>query len=190
MGFPKPLLRIGDETFLDRGLHSMLKVVRTVIVVTGAHAERVSPEIPTGTRVRVAHNPHFVLGQLSSLKCGIRAVAPDAAGAIVHLADHPVVRLSTFHALADKFTVVQSPILVVRFDGRRGHPVLFSKAVFEELLEAPDSEGARYVVNADPSRVVYVDLDDPGVTLDLDTPEDLMRAGLAPPPEGGIGGDR
>jgi CTP:molybdopterin cytidylyltransferase MocA len=53
------------------------------------------------------------------------------------------------------------------------------------LQGAPEEQGARFVVNADPARVTYVDVDDPGVTLDLDTPEDLRRAGLAPPPRAG-----
>ena len=75
-----------------------------------------------------------------------------------------------------------APILIARYHGRRGHPVLFAKRVFSELLAAPDGEGARFVVNADPARVVYVEVEDPGVTLDLDTPEDLKRAGLALPP--------
>ncbi len=53
-----------------------------------------------------------------------------------------------------------------------------------KYLEAPDDQGARVVVNADPERVVYLDVDDAGVILDLDTPADLVKVGLAPPPEG------
>ena len=48
-------------------------------------------------------------------------------------------------------------------------------------MSAPEEEGARYVVNADPSRVAYVDLPDPGINLDLDTPADLARVGLRLP---------
>ena len=55
--------------------------------------------------------------------------------------------------------------------------------MIDELLEGPEDEGARAVVNRDPSRVVYVDVDDPGVNLDLDTPADLERAGLPAPPK-------
>jgi molybdenum cofactor cytidylyltransferase len=61
--------------------------------------------------------------------------------------------------------------------------VIFDRALFAELLSAPEEEGARHVVNADPSRVAYVDLDDPGINLDLDTPTDLAHAGLPPPPK-------
>ena len=70
------------------------------------------------------------------------------------------------------------PIVIARYQGRRGHPVLFERSLFQELLDAPEDQGARVVVNADASRVGYVDVDDAGTVLDLDTPADLVRAGL------------
>jgi CTP:molybdopterin cytidylyltransferase MocA len=54
--------------------------------------------------------------------------------------------------------------------------------VFAELMAAPEDQGARVVVNADAARVRYVEVDDAGVVLDLDTPADLAQAGLPPPP--------
>jgi molybdenum cofactor cytidylyltransferase len=181
MGFPKPLLKVGSETFLARSLRSMLAVARSVVVVTGAHRERVMAAVPATPTVRVVHNPEFLLGQISSLRAAIREMAPDVDAALVHLADHPLVQPATFRAVADKFDPMGASILIVRHGGHRGHPVLFAKAAFPELLAAPDDQGARFVVNADPGRVAYVDVDDPGVGLDLDTPEDLKRAGLSLP---------
>jgi molybdenum cofactor cytidylyltransferase len=61
--------------------------------------------------------------------------------------------------------------------------VLFARSIFEELMDAPEDQGARAVVNRDWSRVVYVEVDDPGVNLDLDTPADLEQAGLPAPPK-------
>jgi molybdenum cofactor cytidylyltransferase len=182
MGFPKPLLRIDNDTFLTRTLRSMLAVARAVVVVTGAYQQPVRDEVPHDRHLRIVHNPDFQRGQLSSLKCAIGASSPDVDGVLVHLADHPLVQGATFRALAEKYELTRAPILIARHRGQRGHPVLFAKEIFSELLAAPDSEGARFVVNAYPARVVYVDVEDPGVTLDLDTPEDLRRAGLAPPP--------
>ncbi len=57
------------------------------------------------------------------------------------------------------------------FRDQRGHPVIFGRTVFEELLEAPEGEGARAVVRADPSRVSLVPVEDPAVVEDIDTPE-------------------
>ncbi len=81
----------------------MLGVARNVMVVTGAHEARVRAEVPIDERVRVVHNSDFLQGQLSSLKCAIAAIRDDAAGAIVHLADLPLVQPATFQAVTDKF---------------------------------------------------------------------------------------
>jgi molybdenum cofactor cytidylyltransferase len=95
-----------------------------------------------------------------------------------------MVRAETFAAVVDSYWRVGKPIAIARHQGRRGHPVLFAREMFVELAAAPEDQGARAVVAADPSRVSYVDVDDPGVLTDLDTPEDLERAGLARPPGG------
>jgi molybdenum cofactor cytidylyltransferase len=182
MGFPKPLLEIDGETFLAHAARAMLPALDSLIVVLGAHAERVRPTVPRDARIAIVENPDFARGQLSSLKIALPAVSPRCAAAMVHLADHPAVAPATFLAIAREYARSRGKIIIARHGGRRGHPVLFDRAIFPELLDAPEARGARFVVNADPARVVYVDIDDPGVTLDLDTPDDLRRAGLAPPP--------
>ena len=141
-----------------------------------------SAAIPRDARIAIAENPNYSRGQLSSLQVGLGVIQPDSAGAIVHLGDHPMVRLETFRAVVDSYNRTGKPIVIARHDGRRGHPVVFDRSIFAEILSAPEKQGARFVVNADASRVAYVDLDDPGINLDLDTPADLARAGLPPPP--------
>jgi molybdenum cofactor cytidylyltransferase len=182
MGFPKPLLKIDDETFIARTANAMLSVAEPVVVVLGAHAERIWPAVPRNERIAIVENPDFARGQLSSLKAGLAAIPPRCGAAMVHLADHPTVRTATFRAVAEAYRRTGGPIVIARCAGRRGHPVIFARTLFAELLAAPEEQGARFVVNADPGRVVYVDIDDPGVTLDLDTPADLRRAGLELPP--------
>ena len=182
MGYPKPLLEIGGRTFIEHIAETMLAVVPRLVIVIGAHRDRVRAAIPRDARIAILENPNYSRGQLSSLKAGLGAVQPDSAGAIVHLGDHPMVRVETFRAIVDSYNRTGKPIVIARHNGRRGHPVIFGRALFTELLSAPEEEGARQVVNADESRVAYVDLDDPGINLDLDTPTDLSRAGLPPPP--------
>lgn len=184
MGFPKPLLRIGDTTFVAHAAAAILTAVDRLIVVTGAHRERVEAAVPSDPRIAVVYNPEWVRGQLSSIKAGLAAVSPDSDAVIVHLADHPMVKPETFRTLAGEYERTRKPIVSARHRGRRGHPVLFARSIFAELFVAPEDRGARVVVYADPGRVGYADVDDPGVVLDLDTPADLADAGLAPPPSG------
>jgi molybdenum cofactor cytidylyltransferase len=184
MGYPKPLLMIEGTTFIEKISATMLAVVPRLVVVLGAHADRIRRAIPGDDRIVIVENPNYSRGQLSSLKIGLGAVHTDDVNVIVHLADHPMVRVESFRAIADSCERTRKPIVIARSGGQRGHPVIFDRSIFVELHNAPEDEGARHVVNADASRVEYVDLDDPGINLDLDTPADLARAGLAPPPRG------
>ncbi len=181
MGYPKPLLEIGGRTFIEHIAETMLAVVPRLVIVIGAHRERVRAAIPRDARIAIVDNPNYQHGQLSSLQAALDALQPDAAGALVHLGDHPLVRAETFRAIVDSYNRTGKPIVIARHDGHRGHPLIFDRAIFDELRSAPAEEGARHVVNADASRVAYVDLPDPGINLDLDTPSDLARAGLRLP---------
>jgi molybdenum cofactor cytidylyltransferase len=184
MGYPKPLLRIGTRTFLESVSAAMLEVMPRLVIVIGAWADLVRPKIPSDPRIATVENRDWSRGQLSSLKVGIRAVSGTADAILVHLADHPLVRPETFREMIRLYASQSGrmPILIARSGGRRGHPVIFAKSILDELLLASDSVGAKQVVNRDPNRVAYLDIDDPGVALDLDTPDDLARAGLPLPP--------
>ncbi len=182
MGFPKPLLRMNGETFMGRSAASMLATVERLIIVLGAHREAVTAAVPADDRISIVENPDYTLGQLSSIKAGLGAVSAHADAAIVHLVDHPTVLPETFRRLAHEYQSSGKPILVVRCRGGRGHPVLFDRSIFDELQQAPTDVGARAVVKANADRVIYLDVDDAGVLLDLDAPADLARAGLPPVP--------
>jgi len=181
MGYPKPLLKIDGETFVAHTAMTMLSVLARLAVVVGAHADRVRPAIPTDPRINIVENPEWSRGQLSSTKAGLRSLPADASAAMIHLIDHPTVKAETFAAVLEAYRQSGKPIVIARHDGRRGHPVLFDRSLFAELLDAPEDQGARVVVNAEPSRVVYTDVSDPGILLDLDTPEELIRAGFVYP---------
>jgi molybdenum cofactor cytidylyltransferase len=183
MGFPKPLLCINGETFLTHIARSMLTTVERLIIVLGAHRDVVAAEVPADNRIRVIENHDYRMGQLSSIKRGLSAVSPNTDAAIVHLVDHPTVMPETFRRVAEGYRISRKPIVIARCGGHRGHPVLFDRSIFEELHQAPLDTGARAVVMADANRVIYVDVDDAGVLLDLDTPTDLARAGLPAVPQ-------
>ena len=182
MGYPKPLLKIGQLTFIEHIAGTMLAVVPRLVIVLGAHCDRVRAAIPHDARITIVENPNYARGQLSSLKVGLNEIQPHAAGALVHLGDHPMVRVETFQAMVDCYDETGKPIVIARHSGHRGHPVIFDRELFAELQSCPEEEGAHHVVNADPTRVAYVDSDDPGINFDLDTPADLVRAGLPSPP--------
>jgi len=60
---------------------------------------------------------------------------------LIHLADHPMVRADTFAAVIDGYRRSGGRIAIARYQGRRGHPVLFDRKLFAEILDAPEDEG-------------------------------------------------
>jgi molybdenum cofactor cytidylyltransferase len=80
--------------------------------------------------------------------------------------------MDVVNRLIQAFRTARNPIVIPTSQNRRGHPALFARSVFGELLNAPAEEGARSVVNADPGRVLEVDVRDPSILVGIDTPED------------------
>ena len=176
MGSAKALLHYQGQTFIARICHAFLTAgVDELIVVLGAHADELRPALPSHPKLRTVVNSRYSLGQLSSLMVGIGALSPDSEAAIVNLVDHPLIEAETIKALMDSFRVAPLPILIASYQGKRGHPVLFSSQLYGEILAAPLDQGAKTVVRKDPARVREIPLDDPGILADIDTPEDYAR---------------
>lgn len=182
MGRPKAGLDYGGQTFLARAVHALADGgVAPLVVVAGRHREAVAAALPADLPVELLHNPEPDRGQLSSLKIALlhlQSLAAPLAGAAMTLVDHPAVRGET---VAKLLAAVggrddDARIAVPRFGDRRGHPVVFARDVWSEILATPDDLGARAVVRRVPERVRIVDVDDPGVLVDVDTPDDLARA--------------
>ncbi len=177
MGAPKAGLRIGGATFVARVLEGLTAArLAPIVVVAGMHHEAVIEALPRDSGARVVVNPAPERGQLSSLKVGLKellAVAPEVEGVVVALVDHALVAPATVAALVHAARNAPAPILVPSYAGRRGHPIVFMRSVWAELLDTPDTDSARAVVRRDATRVRELAVDDPGVVCDFDTPEDL-----------------
>ena len=108
------------------------------------------------------------LGMGYSIATGV-AARPDASGWLVLPGDMPLVRPRTLAAVAE--ALGQHAVVFAQYRGRRGHPVGFGAELFSELVHLQGDEGARRLVARYPS--AGIELDDPGVLVDVDTPEDL-----------------
>jgi len=171
MGFPKALLRYRDRTFLGTILDGIAALGLKPLVVVGQGATKLHAERDLHCDT-VLVNEQPDAGPIGSIRVSIRAVLNHPVEAlVVWPVDLPHVSLTTVRNLIDGFRSTEFPIVVPQYEGRRGHPVLFARAVFQELLEAPDSEGAKAVVRADASRILHVPVSDPAVVDSLNTPE-------------------
>ena len=89
--------------------------------------------------------------------------------------DHPLVGTDTVRALVKARTTRAARIVVPVYKDTPGHPTLFAADLAPEIVGAPDSEGARYVVHRHDSEVQRVEVEDSGVVADIDSPEDFQR---------------
>ena len=170
MGFPKALLRYRDETFLDTLIGLFAARCRPVIVVLGAHSDRIRER--TIRPATFVINPDYQRGQTSSMQCGLRAVPPDAEGVLFTLVDHPAVAPATLDVLlaglgqqaCDPRPLVRVP----RHAGHRGHPIWFSRDLITEFLALPENGAAREVVRSHTAQTEFLDVDDAGILADID----------------------
>jgi molybdenum cofactor cytidylyltransferase len=179
MGRPKALLPIGSTgiTFFDRIIRTLLEAgLEDIVVVVGADAEAIRRGVRPVPRVRIVDNPDHEQGQLTSLVAGLRAIdAARATAALVTLIDVPLVSVATVRTLIAVQCERNAPIVRPVSKGRHGHPVIFGRALFDELQRADPSHGAKPVVRAHAEDMIEVAIDDEGAFTDIDTPEEYER---------------
>jgi CTP:molybdopterin cytidylyltransferase MocA len=120
-------------------------------------------------------NPDPAPGPVASLQAGLRALPPQVEAVFFAPVDHPLFSPRTVRALIQAFREHRAPVVLPSFEGWRGHPVLFSRDLFPELLEEELPEGARSVVRRYLSTRLQVPVEDPGILADIDTPEDYRK---------------
>ena len=183
MGRDKALLLFDDETFLQHLINVLRDEVSPLVVVLGHHASEIERQIVSPSKsgdpiapaagVIVLRNPDYRLGQLSSLHVALRyLILRPASGILISLVDHPAISKKIVRLLLARFKRTQSPILIPTYRGRRGHPVLFARSLFQELMDAPLDEGARFVIHRHAAMMEEVEMDEEAILIDVDHPED------------------
>src|SRR3954463_1449332 len=183
MGRPKAVLPVDGRPFIRRIVETLhdADVTDIVVVVRSDHRD-IAAALADYACARLAVNPRADDGQLSSLIAGLDTVAPDAAAVLVTLVDVPLVSAATVRALIARAATSSAPVLRAVHRGRHGHPVIFTRQVFAALRAADPSRGAKAVMQA--VVVEDVEVDDPGIVEDVDTPEDYRRVLGSDPPTG------
>lgn len=126
-----------------------------------------------GERARIVVAERAELGMGVSLAAGVAADA-DAEAYVVALADMPWIDPRTIARIAEALAG-GATIVAPCYRGERGHPVGFAREHRDALLALTGDEGARETVASHRDTLLLIDVDDPGVVRDIDTPEDLRR---------------
>jgi CTP:molybdopterin cytidylyltransferase MocA len=179
MGTPKALLPYRGGTFLEHLIevtrHPRIGLTR-IVLGAGADAIREKLQLNADT-VSIVLNKEWKAGQLSSIQAAVRSLAAcQTEGLILCPVDHPLVSAKLVARLIEEFDASGKVVVLPAYHGRRGHPLIFRAALYDELLTASLEVGARQVVWNHANDVLEVPTDEEGVVLNLNDPETLRRA--------------
>ena len=176
MGSQKLLLPFGECSIIEKVVdHVLDSKVDDVVVVLGADHEKVKQVL--GERpVKFCHNTEHEQGMFSSVICGLMALPEDAGTALIYLGDQPGIPPSVTNAVLEAYNEELFGIVIPVHNYRRGHPLLVDLKYRREIEKLDLEQGLRALRHHFPQDVLEVEVDEPGILVDIDTPEDYNNA--------------
>ncbi len=176
MGRNKLLLRFDDRTIIDHVLDAIAAayIHETVVVLGHKPEELIDVVAPRRDAVRIVINRDYEHGMTTSFQKGLRVLRHVDAAFLV-LGDQPILDANVLdvmmqHLADNRETLIVSPL----YKGKKGHPVLFHRALFGEILGLDKTATIRDVIRRHAGRLLTVEAPE-WTTMDMDTPEDYLR---------------
>jgi molybdenum cofactor cytidylyltransferase len=172
---PKQVLRLSGKPLVQHTLDNIQRSqVDEIVLVIGFAAEAVRKQIAIDG-VRMVVNSDYAQGMGTSLRTGLSALGASVKAAFVSLADQPFVRAETLDRMIACHRESAAEITIPLYKGFRGNPVLLDRAVFPELMELSGDVGCRAIFGSHTQGIHKIEVDDPGVLLDIDSFEDFEQ---------------
>jgi molybdenum cofactor cytidylyltransferase len=175
-GRNKLLEKIDGQTMIERVVKSVASSkADEVIVVLGHEAQRIR-EALRNFECKFVFNEDFKKGQSSSVEAGVKSVMSYADAVMVLPGDVALITSKAINAIIEEYERSKSPIVVASHQGRSGHPILFDRSLFDELMKInEETMGLKAVVNRHRDLIKKVETGSDGVLIDIDTREDFKR---------------
>jgi molybdenum cofactor cytidylyltransferase len=171
MGQPKQLLSWRGQPLVAHIAAEALAVPLTGLVVVVGAAEDAVRAALRNLPVTIVPNPDFAAGLSTSLATGLRALPATADAAMILLVDQPLVTARLMRQLINAYQSRLDVLAVIpRYRGQRGNPVIIAAPLFNELYQLSGDSGARTVLERYSDQICWLDVDDPAVVTDVDTP--------------------
>jgi molybdenum cofactor cytidylyltransferase len=178
MGEAKQLLRMGEQTMLERTLGNVRDSgVDEIVLVLGFSAEIIRQQLPVALLdgLKIVINHDYAHGMASSLREGLSAVSPQMGAALIVLADQPFVRPETLDRIIEGYRDAGAEIVIPLYQGSRGNPVLLNRSIFPEVMALEGDTGCRAIFGSHADGIVELSVDDAGILLDIDSKDDYER---------------
>jgi molybdenum cofactor cytidylyltransferase len=176
-GRPKQLLELRGKYLIEHVLEAALlsELNHVVLVLGNAHQDilkalgnRVSHK-----RLQIVINHRYLDGQSRSVRAGLSEIRQLYSAVMFLLGDQPILDSSTINYLLDKFHSSAKDICVPTHRGRRGNPVIFGCALYDQLMAIKGDIGARDIIRNNLERVLFIELENPLCFFDIDSPQDF-----------------
>lgn len=171
----KMTLPLGRMTVLEQTISKFGGICSKVIVVAGFQAELIKAEIEKISnkntylfQIKFVYNEKFNQGMFSSIQKGCNEVKANSF--FITPGDCPLVKKETIQLLAEH----KGDVVIPSFHYKGGHPIKLSKVVKQKILETDPESNLRVVLNG--FKKEYINVDDPGVIMDIDTKENYQQA--------------
>jgi molybdenum cofactor cytidylyltransferase len=174
LGQSKQLIKVDGKTLLEKTTQAALDSgAHPILVVLGNQASAHRKAIET-LPVNIVINEDWSNGMGSSLKEGLQRLLkdyPKTEGIIVTVCDQPYLTTNHLKKLISAYTNTSSEIVASHYKDTNGVPALFSKTLFQKLLQLEDDEGARKIIRQHDGTIEFVVFEKG--EIDIDTPDDL-----------------
>jgi len=169
MGKFKQLMPLGNSTMVEQTTDNLLSSgVSEVIVVLGHRAEEVMKRVATKP-IKIALNPIYHQGMGTSIVAGLNLVDSRAQAVMLVLGDQPFVDSQTIDRLIEEFDAHDKGIALPVYQGRRGHPIIFSIKYKAQLSGLKGDIGGREIIKEHPEDILEVAVECEGINIDIDT---------------------
>jgi molybdenum cofactor cytidylyltransferase len=172
----KLLIEIGDRPIISHTVDAIIGSNATHVIVVTGHQRSELERALWGKRVRLIHNAAYRRGLSSSLRCGLAAISVQVNAVLICLGDMPLITSADINCLIAAFRrSPHSVVCIPTFEGMRGHPVIFPRALLSELAELQGDIGAKRWIAQNGNRVRSVEMKTDAVLIDIDSPISLYR---------------
>jgi molybdenum cofactor cytidylyltransferase len=179
MGQPKQLLRMGQETLLDRILGEALgSDLDLTVLVLGHQAREIKQRLRTDLhhpKLRIVENKLYLDGISTSIVTGLSEVEDVFDHVMIILADMPLINSSLINLLLREYLASPLHLGAIRLIGRRSHPVVIGRQFYQELHQLAGDVGARELFLKYAHQVCLVEPEQDYDDVDLDTIEEFLE---------------
>jgi molybdenum cofactor cytidylyltransferase len=174
MGEPKQLMMYNQKTFLQHVIgEAKAAELIPIVCVTGYQSDLITKSV-SGMDVAIIYNPQWPEGMGSGIAAGIRQLmGKDVDSVILAVSDQPFVSSGLFQRMKTLQTNSGKGIIASSYAGTLGTPVLFGKHYFDELGTMHGNQGAKNIVQSNPSDVCPMEFEKG--SIDIDTKEDYLK---------------